>query len=107
MNYLPIAYVAPKGIRDLRTYIRHRDWLFGQRIRAKNRVHAVLARYNLVSPVTELFGTKGREFLDEILPTLRQAARRVVLDSLALIEHFNEDIENLEDEFILTSEQKT
>lgn len=106
LNYLPIAYAAPREIRDLRTYIRHRDWLITQRTRAKNRTHAVLAYYNLVSPVADLFGTKGREYLDEVLPTIRPAARRVVLDSLALIDHLNEDIDELENELKLTPEQK-
>lgn len=106
MNYLPIAYAAPREIRDLRTYIRHRDWLITQRTRVKNRVHAMLAYYKLVSPVADLFGAKGHEFLNEVLPTLRPAARRVVLDSLALIDHLNEDIEELEDELKLTPEQK-
>ncbi|MBN2499125.1 MAG: transposase [Anaerolineales bacterium] len=27
LDYLPIAYAAPKQVRDLRTYLRHRDWL--------------------------------------------------------------------------------
>ena len=106
LNYLPIAYAAPRVIRDLRTYIRHREWLITQRTRAKNRNHAVLAYYNLVSPVADLFGTKGREYLDEVLPTIRPAARRVVLDSLALIDHLNENIEELENELKLTPEQK-
>ena len=106
LNYLPIAYAAPREIRDLRTYIRHRDWLITQRTRAKNRVHAMLAYYNLVSPVTDLFGAKGREFLDECLPTLRPAARTVVRDSLDLIDHLNRNIEELENAIELTPEQK-
>jgi len=106
LNYLPIAYAAPRQIRDLRTYIRHRDWLVTQRTRAKNRVHAMLAYYNLVSPVTDLFGAKGREFLDEILHTLRPAARKVVADSLELIDHLNQNIEELENSIELTPEQK-
>jgi len=106
LNYLPIAYAAPREIRDLRIYIRHRDWLITQRTRAKNRVHAMLAYYNLVSPVTDLFGTKGRVFLDECLPTLRPAARRVVRDSLDLIDHLNKNIEELENAIELTPEQK-
>ena len=60
-NFLPIAYAAPKEIRDLRQHLRCRDWLVGQRRRAKNRVHAVLAGYNLTSPVTDLFGRSGQE----------------------------------------------
>lgn len=106
LNYLPIAYAAPRDIRDLRTYMRHRDWLITQRTRTKNRVHAMLAYYNLVSPVTDLFGYKGREFLDKVMPTLRSAARRVVVDSLDLIDHLNQNIKKLENEYVLNPEQK-
>jgi len=31
LNFLPIAYAAPKEIRDLRTYMRHRECLVNQR----------------------------------------------------------------------------
>ena len=106
LNYLPIAYAAPRDIRDLRTCIRHREWLITQRTRGKNRVHAMLAYYNLVSPVTDLFGSKGLEYLDKVLPILRPAAKRVVMDSLDMINHINRHIEKLEKELELTPEQK-
>ena len=38
LDYLPTAYAAPKQVRDLRTYLRHRDWLVRQRTQCKNRV---------------------------------------------------------------------
>ena len=60
MNYIPKAYAASKEIRDLRQLLRHREWMVNQRSKAKNRIHAVLAAYNLVSPVTDLFGATGR-----------------------------------------------
>ena len=60
LNFLPIAYAAPQEIRDLRQHLRCRDWLVGQRRRAKNRVHAILAGYNLASPVTDLLVNQDR-----------------------------------------------
>ncbi len=53
MNYLPTAYAAPKEVRDLRLYTPHRSWLIGHRTQAKNRLQAVLASYNLASPVSD------------------------------------------------------
>jgi hypothetical protein len=47
LNYLPTAYAAPQKIRDLRQHLSYREWLIDERRRAKNRVHAVLAGYNL------------------------------------------------------------
>ena len=76
LNYLPTAYAAPKEVRDLRLYTRHRSWLIRHRTQAKNRLQAVLASYNLASPVSDLFGVKGREFLEEVLEELRPAFPR-------------------------------
>jgi transposase len=63
MNYLSTACAAPKEVRDLRLYTRHRSWLIRHRTQAKNRLQAVLASNNLASLVNDLFGVKGGEFL--------------------------------------------
>jgi transposase len=67
LNYIPKAYAATKEMRDLRQLLRHREWMVNQRSKAKNRIHAVLAGYNLISPVTDLFGVAGRKYLDEVM----------------------------------------
>ena len=69
LNYLPTAYAAPQEIRDLRTTIRHRDQLVRQRTQCKNRIHTILASYNLISPLSNLFGVRGRQYLDEVVMT--------------------------------------
>jgi transposase len=106
LNFLPISYAAPKEIRDLRLYIRHRDWLVGQRTQAKNRIHAVLASYNLVSPSKDLFGVSGREFLAQQMQSIRPMARRVVRDHLTLIEGLDQQIEALEADLQLSEEHQ-
>jgi transposase len=96
MNYLPTAYAAPKEIRDLRQHLRYREWLIGERRRAKNRVHAVLAGYNQASPVTDLFGRSGREWLKELAEqVLRPTSRRVVLETLLLIDQLDAQVKAL------------
>jgi transposase len=106
MNYIPKAYAAPKETRDLRQLLRHREWMVSQRSKAKNRVHAVLAAYNLVSPVTDLFGVAGRQYLEEIMQTeLRSSAKKVVEDHLAMIDHLSERIRSLEKGIALNEEQ--
>jgi transposase len=78
LNYLPIAYAAPATTRDLRLLMRHRSQLVWARTQAKNRIHALLARNNLVAPVTNLFGAQGREILEqELCLQLRPSARKV------------------------------
>lgn len=106
LNYLPTAYAAPKEVRDLRWYTRHRKWLVEQRTQAKNRIRAVLASYNLASSVSNLFGVRGREVLAENIQKVRPAGQRVIEDHLAIIDHLDEQIKALEKEIPLTEDQK-
>lgn len=106
-NYLPIAYAAPSEIRDLRLELRHRDSLVSQRTQAKNRIHAVLASYNLVSPKSDLFSVSGREFLDEVMQSsLRPAAVRSIQRDLDLIDYLSEQITEIEHSIQLDPEQE-
>jgi transposase len=105
LNFLPTAYAAPKEFRDLRLYTRHRGWLIGHRTQAKNRLQAVLASYNLASPVSDLFGVKGRKILEKMKEEIRPAAQRVIADNLTLIDQLDVQITELEQEIPLTEEQ--
>ncbi len=107
LNFLPIAYAAPKEIRDLRQHLRYREWLIDERRRAKNRIHAVLAGYNLASPVTDLFGRAGREWLKEMVEKeLRPTSQRVVLETLAMIDQLDDQIKELAKDIPLPEELK-
>jgi len=106
MNYIPKAYAASKEMRDLRQLLRHREWMVNQRSKVKNRIHAALAAYNLVSPVTDLFGVAGREYLHEVMEEeLRPSAQQVVEDHLAMIDHLTERIHALEKNISLNEKQ--
>ena len=108
LNYLPTAYAAPPETRDLRLYVRHREILVQERTQSKNRIHAVLAGYNLRAQVTNLFGKTGRVWLQGMLDgeLLRSAARRVIEDHLSIIDHLDGHIEALEKDLKFTLEQK-
>jgi transposase len=108
LNYLPTAYAAPKEIRDLRLYVRHREFLIRQRTQCKNRIHAMLVRYNLTSPFADLFGEAGREWLADLVEgeQLRPAAKHVIAEHLALINQMNEHIEALEKDLELAPGQE-
>lgn len=106
LNFLPIAYAADKQTRDLRMELRHRDAIIKQRTRAKNRVHAVLANYNLVSPYTDLFGKQGLAWLAEQRSEVRIAAQQVIADNLKMIEITNQLVDAIEARIILTPQQK-
>jgi transposase len=101
-NFLPTAYAAPKETRDLRLYIRHREWLIRQRTQAKNRIHAIQASYNRMSPVKDLFGVQGRAYVDEIMAEIRPTAQRVVSDHLTLIDHLDQQVAALEADLTLS-----
>ncbi len=106
LNYLPIAYAAPISVRDLRQWTGHREWLVGQRTQAKNRIQAVLAAYNLISPVTDLFGVTGRKFLAQVIDSqLRPSAKRVIEDNLNLIDVLDRHIQALEADLQMNLEQ--
>lgn len=104
MNFLPISYAAPKEIRDLRMVLRHRDQLVRQKTQAKNRIHAVMASYNLTSPWVDMFGVEGREFISEKLAEMRPAAQRVILSNLTLIDHLEHQIQALVADLTLSAD---
>ena len=107
LDYLPTAYAAPLAVRDLRQHTRHREWMIRQRTQAKNRIHAVLASYNLVSPVSDLFGAQGRAFLRQaIAQQLRPAAVPAIEDNLLLIDLIEARLEALQQGLQVTPEQE-
>jgi len=96
-GYLPIAYAAPREIRELRQIARHRSKLVTDRTRHKNRIHATLARRNIHSPFSDLFGCKGREFLAEVADgRLSKIDQQVIEDNLAAIDQLNQLVDAAE-----------
>ena len=57
-------------LRDKRDLARTRMALVDQRTKLKNRIHATLAKYGLCVEVSDLFGKKGRELLDQAVRKL-------------------------------------
>lgn len=70
---LPEVWIPPGALRDQRELPRTRMLLVRMRTQLKNRIHALLAKYGLeVKEVTDLFGVRGRQLIDErraLLPT--------------------------------------
>jgi transposase len=75
-DLIPPAYVPPREIRELRELLRARYAWTQQRTRAKNRIHSLLAKRGYQSPMRDLFGKKGRRWLEEL--SLDQVARTLV-----------------------------
>ena len=62
-DLLPESWKADRETQARRQQVRLRATLVRQRTRLKNQVHAVLHQQGLRSPVTDLFGKRGRLWL--------------------------------------------
>ncbi|MFQ6103517.1 MAG: transposase [Candidatus Glassbacteria bacterium] len=83
---LPGVWIPPQEIRDLRDLPRTRMVLTRERTHLKNRIHSTLAKYGLtVRGVTDLFGVRGRELLEERL-LLLPPHTRLSLERLLVLE---------------------
>lgn len=67
MGRLPAAYVATPEERELRELVRHRSDLRASITRSKNRIHAILQEHDEHFDGTDVFGKRGREWLEGIL----------------------------------------
>jgi transposase len=68
---LPVVWIPPKDLRDLRELTRTRMVLTAQRTRLKNRVLATLNKYGWTfSEFSDAFGRKARSELDRCVGTL-------------------------------------
>lgn len=66
-NLVSEAYIASPEIRRQRFRMRYRQSLVHMRTMTKNKIHSILDRLGLLPPeVTDLFGTKGREYLNQL-----------------------------------------
>jgi transposase len=60
VDILPAIWVPPHHVRELRSLVSHRQRLVKQRVAAKNRLHSVLHRHNLVAPEGTPFSEANR-----------------------------------------------
>jgi transposase len=63
---LTAVWIADDLTRVLRRLLARRDQLVRQRCRSKNEIHAALHRNLLRSPVSDLFGRRGRRWLAQL-----------------------------------------
>ena len=84
-DFLPQAYLAPPEIRRRRYFLRFRLCLNRYRSSVKNRVHSLLHHLGIQAPaVTDLFGVRGRQFLDSL--ELDEGYREALHGYLALLD---------------------
>ena len=93
-GFLPEAYLAPTEVRNQRVLLRFRQGLVKLQTMVKNRVHAILIRWNVALEMTDLFGAKGMEQLRAM--KLPQPWHRVFHEWLKLLEHLRRRLKETE-----------
>lgn len=66
------CYVPPESVRELRGLVRHRISLTRDMTRVKNRIHAILDKYELEFKGTDMFGKAGMMWLWSITSKLSE-----------------------------------
>jgi transposase len=94
-GFLPAVFAPDEETRALRRRLARRAALVRQRTRAKNELHAVLAR-NLEGrpPMTDVFGVRGREWLSTL--DLPDDERETVAGCLRQVDFLDREVDALE-----------
>jgi transposase len=93
-DFLPRVWEPDEATQQLRRLTNRRAALVADRTCVKNRLHSVLAMRLILPPVEDLFGTKGRTWLQGVA---LDADGRSALDSdLRLLAQIEAEIEGLE-----------
>jgi transposase len=94
---LPAVWIPPADLRDQRELSRTRMSMVGVRTQFKNRIHATLAKYAIsIDDVSDIYGKKGRQLIQEALPELPPETRQSVIDQLSLLDDVSQKIEEIE-----------
>ena len=89
-DLIPAAYIPPRQTRDQRELLRYRQDLVKQRSALKNRVHALLAKEGQLPPFSDLFGTEGRCWLEQL--NLREQQRYQLQGYLSVLDCLTQQI---------------
>jgi transposase len=93
---VPEVWVPPVVVRDLRALIAHRRRLVSQQTAAKNRLHSVLHRHNIVPPGGKLFGQENRQWWQEL--ELLTSEKLRVRQDLATLAHLRPQLDEVKQE---------
>ncbi len=83
-DLLPPAWMADTATQQLRLQVRLRVKLGRQRTRVKNLAQAVLHQEGVIKPVSDVFGKRGRQWLQSV--ELSAAARQALDSYLRLLD---------------------
>lgn len=89
-DLLPTCWIPEKAQRNLRELLRFRMKLVRLRTQVKNTLRSILAKHNIKSPHANLWGPKGREFLEGL--QLGEPHQRAMDHCLQLLQLLNNHI---------------
>lgn len=89
-DLLPEAWMADRGTRERRQQVRLRISLGQHRAALKNQVHAVLHQHGQRPSVSDVFGKKGRQWLEQL--ALPKVARHTVQTYCTLIDPISQQM---------------
>ncbi len=95
-DLVPAIWLADPAVRGERERARFRQHLVRHRTALKNRIHQTLVAFGVPCPVSDLFGSKGRELWGRFL--LPDPWAQTVRASLVLIEDLDGQIRGCERE---------
>jgi transposase len=91
------SWIPPGGLRDQRELLRTRMALRDLRSSLKHRIHAAVDRYGLhTDTITDLFGSKGRDYLTSRLLEFPPEIARMVQVQLNALDELAAHIETIE-----------
>jgi len=86
-DLIPESFVPDREHRELRQLVRTRIDLVRNRTAFKEKVHAVLAKYEFESPVTDIFSIKGIAWLRSIeLSWIDRMAMNAYIDTMNVLD---------------------
>jgi transposase len=94
---LPEVWIPPGALRDQRELLRTRMALRDLRTMLKHRIHSALERYGIFhTGVGDLFGVKGREFLDSISAPLPPYTTEMLREQLKTFDEIGPHVTAIE-----------
>ena len=95
---LPESWIPPGELRDRRELLRTRMALRDLRSSLKPRIHAAIDRYGLqATGISDLFGVKGRVYIDATLDRLPPDTAAMIRVQLTSLDQLEVQIEGIEE----------
>lgn len=98
LGELPEVHLPSRESDDLRSLVRYRKSLGEDITMAKNRIHAILARYGIAVNATDIFGKRGIGEIESSSGKMRETDRIVLADMIQRISGLKDRETMMEDE---------